>query len=121
MKKYFNTYTVPYKRRDKGYRACYKYWEHYSLIHDMSYFDYFIVKVDNKNNFLNYLLNNFCISENEENYQKEFVLFELKIYNNNGRLIGQIEFYSYQNIIIILCLAIITDEVYELLTQIQNI
>ena len=43
MKKYLDTYTIPYKRRDKGSRACYKYWEHYSVIHDMSYNDYFVI------------------------------------------------------------------------------
>ena len=122
MKKYLNTYTIPYKRRDKGYRACYKYWEHYSIIHDMSYYDYFIINIKNKkeNNFLEILLKKYSVGNDIKNYAQQMILYNIILYDNNGRLIGPIEFFYYNNIFIILNVCIITEQIYTLLEIISK-
>ena len=122
MKKYLNTYTIPYKRRDKGYRACYKYWEHYSVIHDMSYYDYFIIKIKNSKTkeFLEILLNKFTVGNDINNFNQQMKLYNIIVYDGNGRLIGPIEFFYYNDILIILNVCIITDQIYDFLTLISK-
>ena len=120
MKKYLNTYTIPYKRRDKGYRACYKYWEYYSIIHDMSYYNYFVINVKNgkEKNFIEILLKKYSVGNDINNFKQEIKLYNIIVYDNNGRLIGPIEFFYYKNIFIILNICIITEEIYTLLNNI---
>ena len=120
MKKYLNTYTIPYKRRDKGYRACYKYWEHYSIIHEMSYYDYFIINNSSKSEFLQILLKKFSIANDVKNFNKEMILYCINVYNKDGRLIGPIQFFYSGNIFIFICVSIITEEIYELLNDISK-
>ena len=122
MKKYLNTYTIPYKRRDKGYRACYKYWEHYSIIHDMSYYDYFIINIKNnkENQFMEILLKKFSVGNDINNFKEKMILYKIILYDDNGRLIGPIEFFFYNNIFIILSLSIITGQIYDLLDNISR-
>lgn len=122
MKKYLDTYTIPYKRRDKGYRACYKYWEHYSVIHDMSYYDYFVIKVlNNKQNlFLEILLKKYSLGNEIDNFKDQMILNNLTLYDNNGRIIGPIEFFYFNNIFIIMNVSIITNQIYELLENISK-
>ena len=122
MKKYLNTYTIPYKRRDKGYRACYKYWEHYSIIHDMSYFDYFIINLKNKkeNKFLEILLKKYSVGKNINNFNQQMKLYNTILYDNDGRLIGPIEFFYFNNIFIILNVSIITEQIHDLLINISK-
>ena len=122
MKKYLNTYTIPYKRRDKGYRACYKYWEHYSIIHDMSYYNYFVVNVEkNKDNeFLEILLKKYSLGNDINNFKRQMILYNIIVYDNKGRLIGPIEFFYSNNLFIILNVCIITDQVHDLLNDISK-
>ena len=122
MKKYLNTYTVPYKRRDKGYRACYKYWEHYSIIHDMSYYIYFIINIKNnkENNFIEILLKKYSAGNDINDFKQQMKLYNILLYDNNGRLIGPIEFFYSKNIFIILNECIITDQIYDILDLISK-
>ena len=122
MKKYLDTYTVPYKRRDKGYRACYKYWEHYSVIHDMSYYDYFVINVLNnkEKQFLEILLKKYSLGNEIENFKEQMILNNIILYDNNGRIIGPIEFFYFNNIFIIMNVSIITEQIYELLNNISK-
>ena len=122
MKKYLNTYTIPYKRRDKGYRACYKYWEHYSVIHDMSYYDYFVINVLNnkEKQFLEILLKKYSLGNEIENFKEQMILNNIILYDNNGRIIGPIEFFYFNNIFIIMNVSIITEQIYELLNNISK-
>ena len=122
MKKYLDTYTVPYKRRDKGYRACYKYWEHYSVIHDMSYYDYFVINVLNnkEKQFLEILLKKYSLGNEIDNFKEQMILNNIILYDNNGRIIGPIEFFYFNNIFIILNVSIITEQIYELLNNISK-
>ena len=122
MKKYLDTYSIPYKRRDKGYRACYKYWEHYSVIHDMSYYDYFIINVLNKkeNQFLELLLKKYSIGNEMNNFKEQMLLNNVTLYDNEGRIIGPIEFFYFNNIFVIINASIITDQIYDLLENISK-
>ena len=122
MKKYLDTYTVPYKRRDKGYRACYKYWEHYSVIHDMSYYDYFVINVLNnkEKEFLEVLLKKYSIGNEINNFKEQMILNNIILYDNNGRIIGPIEFFYFNNIFVIMNVSIITEQIYELLDNISK-
>ena len=122
MKKYLDTYTVPYKRRDKGYRACYKYWEHYSVIHDMSYYDYFVINVLNnkEKQFLEILLKKYSLGNEIDNFKEQMILNNIILYDNNGRIIGPIEFFYFNNIFIIMNVSIITEQIYELLNNISK-
>ena len=122
MKKYLNTYTIPYKRRDKGYRACYKYWEHYSVIHDMSYYDYFIINIKNNKSkeFLEILLNKYSVGNDTNDFNQQMKLYNIILYNENGRLLGPIEFFYSSNIFVILNVSIITDQIYGLLSLISK-
>ena len=122
MKKYLDTYTIPYKRRDKGYRACYKYWEHYSIIHDMSYYDYFVINALNnkEKQFLEILLKKYSIGNEIDNYKEQMILYNIILYDNNGRIIGPIEFFYFNNIFIIMNVSIITEQIYELLNNISK-
>ena len=122
MKKYLDTYTVPYKRRDKGYRACYKYWEHYSVIHDMSYYDYFVINVLNnkEKEFLEILLKKYSIGNEIDNFKEQMILNNIILYDNNGRIIGPIEFFYFNNIFVIMNVSIITEQIYELLDNISK-
>ena len=122
MKKYLDTYTVPYKRRDKGYRACYKYWEHYSVIHDMSYYDYFVINVLNnkEKEFLEILLKKYSIGNEINNFKEQMILNNIILYDNNGRIIGPIEFFYFNNIFVIMNVSIITEQIYELLDNISK-
>ena len=122
MKKYLNTYTIPYKRRDKGYRACYKYWEHYSVIHDMSYYDYFIINIKNNKSkeFLEILLNKYSVGNDTNDFNQQMKLYNIILYNENGRLLGPIEFFYSSNIFVILSVSIITDQIYDLLSLISK-
>ena len=122
MKKYLDTYTVPYKRRDKGYRACYKYWEHYSVIHDMSYYDYFVINVLNnkEKEFLEILLKKYSIGNEINNFKEQMILNNIILYDNNGRIIGPIEFFYFNNIYVIMNVSIITEQIYELLDNISK-
>ena len=122
MKKYLDTYTVPYKRRDKGYRACYKYWEHYSVIHDMSYYDYFVINVLNnkEKEFLVILLKKYSIGNEINNFKEQMILNNIILYDNNGRIIGPIEFFYFNNIFVIMNVSIITEQIYELLDNISK-
>ena len=96
MKKYLDTYTVPYKRRDKGYKACYKYWEYESIISDISYYDYFIVTCENIRNFLNEIKEKHIILNII--FEKEFKCYEFDIYNK-GNLIGPVKIWFYKNFV----------------------
>ena len=122
MKKYLDTYTIPYKRRDKGYRACYKYWEHYSVIHDMSYYDYFVINVLNnkEKEFLEILLKKYSIGNEINNFKEQMILNNIILYDNNGRIIGPIEFFYFNNIFVIMNVSIITEQIYELLDNISK-
>ena len=122
MKKYLDTYTVPYKRRDKGYRACYKYWEHYSVIHDMSYYDYFVINVLNnkEKQFLEILLKKYSLGNEIDNFKEQMILNNIILYDNNGRIIGPIEFFYFNNIFIIMNVSIITEQIYQLLNNISK-
>ena len=122
MKKYLNTYTIPYKRRDKGYRACYKYWEHYSVIHDMSYYDYFIINIKNNKSkeFLEILLNKYSVGNDTNDFNQQMKLYNIILYTENGRLLGPIEFFYSSNIFVILSVSIITDQIYDLLSLISK-
>ena len=122
MKKYLDTYTIPYKRRDKGYRACYKYWEHYSVIHDMSYYDYFIINVLNnkEKQFLEILLKKYSLGNEIENFKEQMILNNIILYDDNGRIIGPIEFFYLNNIFVIMNVSIITEQIYELLNNISK-
>ena len=122
MKKYLDTYTIPYKRRDKGYRACYKYWEHYSVIHDMSYYDYFVINVLNnkEKQFLEILLKKYSLGNEIDNFKEQMILNNIILYDNNGRIIGPIEFFYFNNIFIIMNVSIITEQIYELLNNISK-
>ena len=122
MKKYLDTYTIPYKRRDKGYRACYKYWEHYSVIHDMSYYDYFVINVLNnkEKQFLEILLKKYSIGNEIDNFKEQMILYNIILYDINGRIIGPIEFFYLNNIFIIMNVSIITEQIYELLKNISK-
>ena len=95
MKKYLDTYTVPYKRRDKGYRACYKYWEHYSVIHDMSYYDYFVINVLNnkEKQFLEILLKKYSVGNEINDFREQMILYNITLYDTEGKIIGPIEFF----------------------------
>ena len=122
MKKYLDTYTIPYKRRDKGKRACYKYWEHYSVIHDMSYYDYFVVNVlDNKEKqFLEILLMKYSVGNDINNFTEKMILYNIILYDSDGRIIGPIEFFYFNNIFIIMNVSIITNQIYDLLNNISK-
>ena len=122
MKKYLNTYTIPYKRRDKGYRACYKYWEHYSVIHDMSYYDYFIINIKNNKSkeFFEILLNKYSVGNDTNDFNQQMKLYNIILYTENGRLLGPIEFFYSSNIFVILSVSIITDQIYDLLSLISK-
>ena len=122
MKKYLDTYTVPYKRRDKGYRACYKYWEHYSVIHDMSYYDYFVINVLNnkEKEFLEILLKKYSVGNEIDDFKEQMILNNIILYDNNGRIIGPIEFFYFNNIFVIMNVSIITEQIYELLDNISK-
>ena len=122
MKKYLDTYTIPYKRRDKGKRACYKYWEHYSVIHDMSYYDYFVVNVlDNKEKqFLEILLMKYSVGNDINNFTEKMILYNIILYDSDGRIIGPIEFFYFNNIFIIMNVSIITNQIYDLLNNIYK-
>ena len=50
MKKYLNFYTIPYKRRDKGYKICLKYIKYFSVICEFSFNEYFILNFKDKKN-----------------------------------------------------------------------
>ena len=122
MKKYLDTYTIPYKRRDKGYRACYKYWEHYSVIHDMSYYDYFVINVlnDKEDQFFELLLKKYSIGNDINNFKEQMLLNKITLYDNEGRIIGPIEFFYFNNIFVILNVSIITNQIYDLLDNISK-
>ena len=122
MKKYLDTYTIPYKRRDKGYRACYKYWEHYSVIHDMSYYDYFVINVlnDKEEQFFELLLKKYSIGNDINNFKEQMLLNKITLYDNEGRIIGPIEFFYFNNIFVILNVSIITNQIYDLLDNISK-
>ncbi len=122
MKKYLGTYTIPYKRRDKGYRACYKYWEHYSVIHDMSYYDYFVINVlnDKEDQFFELLLKKYSIGNDINNFKEQMLLNKITLYDNEGRIIGPIEFFYFNNSFVILNVSIITNQIYDLLDNISK-
>ena len=122
MKKYLDTYTIPYKRRDKGYRACYKYWEHYCVIHDMSYYDYFVINVlnDKEEQFFELLLKKYSIGNDINNFKEQMLLNKITLYDNEGRIIGPIEFFYFNNIFVILNVSIITNQIYDLLDNISK-
>ena len=122
MKKYLDTYTIPYKRRDKGYRACYKYWEHYSVIHDMSYYDYFIINVLNnkENQFLEILLKKYSVGNEIDNFKEQMILNNIILYDGEGRIIGPIEFFYFNNVFILMNISIITNQIYDLLNNISK-
>ena len=122
MKKYLDTYTIPYKRRDKGYRACYKYWEHYSVIHDMSYYDYFVINIlkNKEKQFLEILLKKYSVGNQINDFKDQMILYNITVYDNEGRIIGPIEFFCFNNIFIIMTVSIITNQIYELLNNISK-
>ena len=122
MKKYLDTYTIPYKRRDKGYRACYKYWEHYSVIHDMSYYDYFLINVLNnkEHQFLEILLKKYSIGNEINDFKEIMTLKSVTLYDKEGRIVGPIEFFYLNNIFIIMCVSILTNQLFDLLNNISK-
>jgi len=122
MKKYLDTYTIPYKRRDKGYRACYKYWEHYSVIHDMSYYDYFVINIfkNKEKQFLEILLKKYSVGNKINDFKEKMILYNITVYDNEGRIIGPIEFFCFNNIFIIMTVSIITNQIYDLLNVISK-
>ena len=120
MKKYLHTYTIPYKRRDKGLRACYKYWQYHACIHEMSYYDYFVVKCKNQKDahiFIEKIKKGHTI-DNLPNL-KDNKLYRIEVYNKN-KLIGPISFFIHDTVIIFSIVSIITDEINEFLNDIAN-
>ena len=122
MKKYLDSYTIPYKRRDKGYRACYKYWEHYSVIHDMSYYDYFVINIlkNKEKQFLEILLKKYSVGIEINDFKEQMILYNITLYDTEGKIIGPIEFFCFNNIFIIMVVSIITIQIYDLLNNISK-
>ena len=119
MKKLLNGYTIPYKRRDKGYRACYKYWEYESIISDISYYDYFIIKCQNIENFLNDIIENHIIELNMK-FNKEFKCYDVNIYDK-GNLIGPVKIWFYQNNVFFMNISFISQEIKNMLSNFNGI
>ena len=118
MKKFLDYYTIPYKRRDKGYKACYKYWEYESIISDISYYDYFIVTCENIRNFLNEIKEKHIILN--INFEKEFKCYEFDIYDK-GNLIGPVKIWFYKKFVFIMNISFISKDIKDLLGSFKGI
>jgi len=40
-------YLIPFKRRDKSFKACYRYFKHDAVLNDCSHFNYLIININN--------------------------------------------------------------------------
>lgn len=118
MKKYLDTYTIPYKRRDKGLRACYKYWQYHACIHEMSYYDYFVVKCKSQKDVYTFIdkIKEYHTIDNLLNL-KDNKLYRIDVYNRN-KLIGPISFFIHDTVIIFSVVSITTDEINEFLNDV---
>ena len=120
MKKYLDTYTIPYKRRDKGLRACYKYWQYNSCIHDMSYYEYLVIKFKDSsdiNSFFNALKEKYTLTT-LPSLINEMKLYEIDVYNKR-QLIGPVSFFYKDKVVIFSVVSIITNEVNEMLNEMK--
>ena len=117
MQKYLNTYTIPLKRRDKGLRACYKYWMYHSCIHDMSYNEYFIIQSEHYkgNEIMKDIYTQYTMSY-QDIEMKCMKVYEIDLYNKcKGELIGPVMWFWFENKVVIMNNAIISKDIYELL------
>ena len=120
MKKYLNTYTIPYKRRDKGLRACYKYWQYHSCIHEMSYYDYLVIKFKESseiNSFFNAIKEKYTL-DTLPSLIKEMKRYDINVYNKR-QLIGPVSFFYNDKVVIFSVVSIITNEVNEMLNEMK--
>lgn len=120
MKKFLDTYTIPYKCRDKGYRACYKFWQYHACIHDCSYYDYVIIKLGNAQSIrqiLESIQNNMSMlcNVNEHfifNQEKKMFFFDL--FNKTSQsIIGPVKMFYCEKLICFMVLPYITQEVFD--------
>ena len=116
MKKYLNFYTIPYKRRDKGYKICLKYIKYFSVICEFSFNEYFILNFKDKKNiekFVSLLKNkhSFDLNYNEKKSNK-FYFIDF-FYDN--KLIGPISFTIIDEYFIIMNNVIISEKIFKFL------
>lgn len=111
MKKKFE-YTIAYKRRDKGFKACYRYAKNDGCIYDSSYYNYLFLRT-NKNqtnqkhqmhNLFKKIIKAFTIDQDlaDKNYKdfENFKNYNLNFYNLlTGRLIGPVDLIVLNSII----------------------
>ena len=83
-------YTIAEKRRDKGFKACFKYAKYYSCVYDASYFNFIFIEnfIEEKNlEIFQKIILNFTIDKfNKIEFNK---LYEVKLYDES-RLIGPV-------------------------------
>jgi hypothetical protein len=116
MKKKFD-YTIAYKRRDKGFKACYRYAKHDACVYDSSYYNYLYLKTNNNqiHNLFKEILKTFTINENiaDKNFE-DFSNYNLNFYNFlTGRLIGPVDLILLNSIIIIRFHPLMKTEIIE--------
>jgi hypothetical protein len=117
MKKKFN-YTIAYKRRDKGFKACYRYTKHDSCVYDSSYNNYLFIKLEdgkNAGNIFKDILKTFTIDDVISDKKMEFFKsYNLNFYNTiNGRFIGPVNLIVINSMIIIKFHPLMKNEIVE--------
>ena len=117
MKKIFG-YTLAQRRRDKGFKACYRYSKYDSCVYDSSYMNYLILKLEEKSSLeiFNEIILNYSVDKfNKIEY---FNSYQVNMYNNmTGRLIGPVSFILLNNYIIIKFHPLLKNELVDLFSN----
>jgi hypothetical protein len=92
MKKRFG-YMIPVKRLDKSFKACYRYSNYDSCLHDSSYFEYIVISSENVPNVFNLICKDINIGREILSDQN---VYKIDVYDlltgDNPRLIGPVIF-----------------------------
>jgi hypothetical protein len=110
MKKLFG-YTIPFKRLDKSFKACYRYSKYDACITDQSFFNTIIIK-NNVYPILSKIKNNILpeININSSNTN----VFKTNLYNTENGLIGPIDLLLFNANLIIFYHSVFHDEIFTL-------
>jgi hypothetical protein len=93
MKKMFNC-TIPYKRRDKGFRACYKYMNYDSCVFEASYYEFSSISFSSRlelDKLIEEYLRRYTINSRITN--ANYKQLKCHLYSTSGKLIGPVDLH----------------------------
>jgi len=116
MKKLFG-FSIPYRRMDKSFKACYRFSKYDSCVHDTSYFQYLYIECDDVVEKFIYIIKRISIAFSANNITI-FSSHKVDVYDK-GILIGPVRFILLKNFILIMYHPLMKNELNGLFEELD--